>query len=379
MKIRFAVVAMAILALVACERETPFTGSFGDGVVTGQVFLGGDLAGGSPAGIVASIPGTGMELTLAADGRFLFSGVPDDAEILFARASDGIAASYRIGRGTGDLAIEVTRSSARRSRMRPVTARTTQLEGIVLEVDPGAEPPFISVNAAGKGNTVAVVNDETVIRQGNLTLTLADISEGDRVHIKAQPEGEAFIALVIMLQNDSDPGEELGRQETQLEGLILSVAEAFDSLEIDAAGVGPTEVAITPETLIRKGNRLMTPDQLEEGWRIHVKASMVDGVLTARLIIVQNMNGNGGGNGGEQEPPEVQLEGKIVSIEADLIVVDAAGKGETEAVIDGDTVIRKGNETLEWDDLKEGDLVHVKARRDGETLIAREIKLQKPA
>ncbi len=373
MKIRLAVVAMALLALVACEREVPFTGSFGEGVVSGQVLLVGDLAGSSPAGMVASVPGTGMELVLAADGRFLFSGVPADAEILFTRASDGISATYQLGRATGDLTLEVTRSSARRSRARVLAPRTTQLEGLILEVSDTS----ISVNAAGKGNTVAVINEETVIRKGNTALTPADLTVGDRVHIVAQPEGEEFIALSITLQMDEDGSTERGRQEVQLEGLILNASET--EVEVDAAGKGPMVVAITAETLIRKGNHAMTPDELEVGWRVHVKASMVEGVLTARLIIVQNMNGGGGEEGGEEGSPEVQLEGPIVTITAASIVVDAAGKGETEAVIDADTVIRKGNMNLEVEDLHEGDRVHVKATKDGETLIAREIRLQNPA
>jgi hypothetical protein len=362
---------MVIVALAACQEELAITSSFGDGIVSGQVSLGGDLAGGSPEGMQASIPGTGMELVLRADGRFLFSGVPDDAEIFFSRSADGISASYQLGRIDGALYLEVSSHGVRRSRGRPVTARATQLEGLILEVDDTS----ISVNAAGKGNTVAVINDETVIRKGNELLTPADLSVGDRVHIVAQPEGETFIAKSITLQMDADGSEERGRQETELEGLIL--AASGTEIEIDAAGRGPVTVAIGPETLIRKGNRLMTPDQLEEGWRVHVKASSVEGVLTARLIIVQNMNGNGGGEGGEGSP-EVQLEGTIVSISADAIVVDAAGVGETEAAIDGDTVIRKGNMRLEASDLREGDRVHVKAIRDGESLIAREIRLQNP-
>lgn len=371
--IRLGLAAMALVALVACEQEVPFTGSFGDGLVSGQVFLGGDLEGSSPAGIQASIPGTGMELVLAADGRFLFSGVPEDAEIRFSRSSDGISASYQLGRADGELYLEVTRNSARRSRARPVTARATQLEGLILEVSDTS----ISVNAAGKGSTVAVIDADTVIRKGNQPLTPADLSVGDRVHIVAQPEGDTFIAKIITLQMDLDGSEERERQEIELEGLILTASET--EIQVDAAGRGPTVVAITPETLIRKGHRLMTPDELEEGWRVHVKASQGEDGLEARLIIVQNMNGNGGGEeGGEEESPEVQLEGKIVSISATAIVVDAAGMGETEAAINGDTVIRKGNTSLTVGDLHEGDRVHVKATREGESLIAREIKLQNP-
>lgn len=371
MRVRLAVAAMAVLALVACENETAITGSFGASVVSGQVYLAGDLEGSSPEGIVASVPGTGMELTLGADGRFLFSGVPEDAELLFTRASDGISASYRLGRATGELTLEVTRASARRSRTRPVTARTTQLEGTIVEL----LDPLITVNAAGRGNTVAEVNADTVIRKGNTPLTFADLSLGDRVHIVAQPEGETFIAKSITLQMDLDGSAERGRQETQLEGLILTAPGTGSELEIDAAGRGPTKVALTDETVIRKGNRLMTQDELEEGWRIHVKASTVDGVLTARLIIVQNTNSGGGGEG----PPEVQLEGLVLSISQTEIEVDAAGRGPTKATIDEDTTFRKGNEKLEWDDIHEGDRVHVKATKEGESLIAREIKLQNPA
>jgi hypothetical protein len=47
--------------------------------------------------------------------------------------------------------------------------------------------------------------------------------------------------------------------------------------------------AITPSTVIRKGDQTLTWDKLNEGDRVHVKASVnADSSLTATEIMLQN-------------------------------------------------------------------------------------------
>lgn len=75
--------------------------------------------------------------------------------------------------------------------------------------------------------------------------------------------------------------------------------------------------------------------------------------------------------------PGVEIEGLVVSISETQLVVRSS-RGETVTfVIDEKTVIRHGNQVLTTADLKPDDRVHVKAKREGETLLAIEIKLQR--
>lgn len=313
-----------------------------------------------------------MSVVLGEDGRFLFPGVASEATLRFTRG-DGVNAVLAVAadRG-GEVIVELGRSNARRAR-RAVRAQLDQYEGIVTEVGESS----ISLEAAGKGLVTIQVDEETEIRRASRIIALTDIEPGDRVHVKATPDGEEILARVIMLQREAgeDEGEEDGAR-VELEGILLTVSE--EEIEIDAAGRGPTLVTIDESTFIRKGNRSFTPADLEEGWRVHVKGVRDGESIRAIEIMVQNTgNGSDGGNGGGTA--KVELEGPIFSVSDSEIVVDAAGKGRTTAVIDSKTQIRHGNRKLTPADLKSGDRVHVQAVKEGDTLVARKITLQRPA
>lgn len=75
-----------------------------------------------------------------------------------------------------------------------------------------------------------------------------------------------------------------------------------------------------------------------------------------------------------------ELEGPIVAISSGSITVhNASTNSDVKATITGSTVIRKGNTTLKWSDLKVGDRVHVKTTGSSDALTATEIMLQNPA
>src|SRR6476619_3087104 len=97
------------MALVSCNRhESTITGTYGQRVVSGQVVMASGVADSSPAGVEVSVVGTGMSVTLAADGRFTFVGVPDGAELSFRRA-DGIDARLS---AKSSFVVELSNSSA---------------------------------------------------------------------------------------------------------------------------------------------------------------------------------------------------------------------------------------------------------------------------
>lgn len=452
-RLRQAVIAlMVVFGLASCQSdERAITASFGVGVVTGQVVLGGELEGSSPAGIEVSVPRTGIEATLTEDGRFLLSGVPEDLTLRFRRSSDGIDVTYRTGlSGGADLVVELDRGSARSGRRRATFKGAIQLEGLILEVSADS----LTLDAAGRGATTVSIDERTHIRKGNRPLTTDDLAVGDRVHVSAQDVDDVLVARVIKLQNDDDErlqkveleglilsisdseivvdaagrgpttaaideatwirqgkstltvadlrvgdrvhvravtgdsglraieirlqkGDEDGvRGKVEIEGLILEVGDG--TIRVDGARQGPVDVLLDEATEIRKGNRNLEPTDLQPGWRVHVRARNTGDSLLALLIIVQNTSG-GDDDDEEEESDRVELEGLIVEVSDTSITVDAAGKGETTATITADTVIRKGNTLLDPSDLKEGDRVHVKAEKDGEELVAIEILLQKPA
>ena len=382
---RYALILVS-LELFGCVDEGKITATSGQGVVSGQVILSSELSG-TPEGIHASVDGTGMSLTLGAEGHFLFAGVPEDATLRFVRASDGIDASIAVN-GESQLVVELARGGASRAR-RAVRAQLDQYEGLVT----GLADDSITMDAAGKGEVVVLINEETEIRRANQLLTLEDLEVGDRIHVKAGEEDGDVVAKFVMLQGgqgEGSGGENGVTGRLELEGKLLAVSET--EVEVDAAGRGPLVVSIDEYTVIRKGNRSYAPEDLQVGWRVHVKAVGDGESIRAIEIKVQNTNtddgddgdgGDDGGDDGDDDGPgavKVELQGTIVSVSATEITVNAAVWGPTTAVIDEDTVIRHGNKKLTPADLKEGDQVHVKAESDGEDgLVARTIMLQRPA
>ena len=280
-----AIVMFLCFFLTGCQERATFTSAFGQGIIAGSVVLGEELGGGTPAGIEASIPGTGMEALLAPDGRFVFAGVPEKAEIRFRRA-DGIDVSYRLGPGdaTG-LVIEISKSGAKRGRKRAVIGRSLQFEGLVV----AATEESIVLDAAGKGIVTVQIAESTQIRKGNRILSASELETGARIHVMARPEGDAVVAQLVLVQKTAGDGEDEESDDesgVELEGLILEISPS--SITVDAAGRGPTTARIDSSTKIRRGNTSLTAEDLEPGDRVHVKAKKVGEELLAKLILLQN-------------------------------------------------------------------------------------------
>jgi hypothetical protein len=106
-----ALAAVALFVLGGCyghERAT-LTGAYGSAVVTGEVVM---TEGVSPAGVEVSVKGTGMSALLAEDGRFAFAGVPEEAQLAFQRASDGIDATLRLQSASGHVIVDLAQTLA---------------------------------------------------------------------------------------------------------------------------------------------------------------------------------------------------------------------------------------------------------------------------
>ncbi len=264
------------------------------------------------------------------------------------------------------------------------------LSGQVMPVGDlsGASPAGISVTALGQmavtgvaGRTALVdkvaVTDATGqfaftgLSTGNVQLAF---SRGDGIGASATV-GAGMATVVVELQKKQATVHDAGAtgQTKELEGPITAVSGASITV-LNASTAKPETAAITPDTVIRKGNTTLAASDLKIGDRVHVKTmANTDGTLTALEIMLQN----DGTTGGQTK----ELEGPITAVsDTSITVMNASTAGPETAAITKSTVIRKGNTTLTAKDLKAGDRVHVKttANTDG-TLTATEIMLQNPA
>src|SRR5882724_10769484 len=135
---RWAVVMVAVIALAGCRNHESMTGVFGAGVMTGQVVMGEGTSA-SPAGVRVSVVGTGMSTLLGPDGRFTFSGVPENAELHFMR-EDGIDARLAVPPAKGVFVVELNNNSAKGKRraVPSVPAPEVQIEGTIVTAAAGA-------------------------------------------------------------------------------------------------------------------------------------------------------------------------------------------------------------------------------------------------
>lgn len=369
---RVAVVVIAVIAMLilgACHsKEQAMTGSYGSGVVTGQVIM---TEGGSPAGVNVSVSRTGITKTLGADGQFAFGGVPDGAELVFERASDGIEATLKLTTASGHVIVDLAKSEAKKSGRRRAagSSKTYQFEGLLTTV--GATE--IVMNASQQQGVTIALTDQTVIRRGNTPLTAADLLVGMRVHVKAlQTATGGYTAVQIVVQSGDDDGDDDQPAVREYEGTVLRASAT--ELVIYSSHKAEVTFVIDANTEVRKGNTPVLAADIQPGWRVHVKAtSSADGTTnTANLVIVQRTN-----SGDDDDAlPKAKLSGDVTAVGATELTVQT-GVGSITVKTDAATRIKKRGSTITLAQVLVGDKVKVEGTRNADgSVLAKAIEVK---
>lgn len=374
---RVAVVVIAVIAMLvlgACHgKEQALTGSYGSGVVTGQVVM---TEGGSPAGVNVSVSGTGMTTSVGADGQFAFGGVPDGAELVFERASDGIAATLKLSTASGHVVVDLAKTEAKKSGRRRAAgpSKTFQFEGLLTTV--GATE-IVMDSSRQPGVTIALTG-QTVIRRGGTLLTAADLLVGMRVHVKAlQTATGGYTAVQIVVQDGDDDGEDDQPAVREYEGTVLSASAT--ELVIYSSHKAEATFVIDANTEIRKGNTPVLAADIQPGWRVHVKAvASADGATnTAKLVIVQRTNGDDDDD--DDTPPapaKAKLSGDVTAVGATELTVQT-GVGSITVKTDAATRIKKRGSSITLAQVLIGDKVKVEGTRNADgSVLAKSIEVK---
>ncbi|HUP46902.1 MAG TPA: DUF5666 domain-containing protein [Thermoanaerobaculia bacterium] len=245
----------------------------------------GDLAGSSPAGI--NVSSNGQVAVTDAAGQFTFTSLPDkNVQMAFTRA-DGISASATVNAGASAVVVELQKTQA--SVTTTQRGQTRELQGLILEVTADS----ITVNNASTGGPVtAKITASTRIWSGNQTLTVADLEEGDKVHVRTSTNDDGTLTAVeIILQekNSDDEGDDNGGDQGQvkeLEGLIEEVSDTSITVH-NASTHRPETASITGDTVIRRGGTRLQASDLKKGDRVHVRTTGERDALVAVEIILQ--------------------------------------------------------------------------------------------
>lgn len=353
-------VASFLLLGAACnDHERSVTGSYGSGVVAGQVTMAAGL--GSAAGVEVSLAGTGMTMVLAADGRFFFSGAPDNATLQFRRAADGIDQSVTLPSARGTIAVELSRTAATLGRRRGApSVPTLEVEGVIVTVTADT----LVVASSHKTDVELKITSETKIRKGGAALTPADLKPGDRVHVKAAVAGEVKTALEVILQNDENEGgdEGDGAHSVTANGIVSSVGGT--DMVVHRANGEDVTVQVDSATLIKKYGQPIAFTDIKAGDHVECRGTRVDDhTIKAEQIEVENAPGAG---------HEVAVvSGGVTAVGASSLTV-----GGTTVQVSATTKIRKKGTTIALADIHVGDRVVAKGTRvDAHTLAATEIQV----
>jgi Domain of unknown function (DUF5666) len=297
---RWGVMVAVVIACAACNRHESMTSTYGSGVVTGQVVMAAQGTSASPAGVRVSVVGTGMSTLLGPDGRFTFAGVPEDAELRFMR-DDGIDA--RMSVPGASFVVELAGNSAKSGKKRAVPS----LPGVEIEglIKTASATSLVIVQSKGGGTEVTVNLDaSTVIRHGNKTIDVADLKQGDRVHVKVTGTGEVKTATLVLVQNQGGKGEDDNPDGTTAtaNGTVKSVGT--DSLVVTTVPKGDVTVQVDESTIIKRHGDRITLADIKEGDRVNSLGTVVDDhTIKARKIEAEgkpkDKDHGGKGKGGD--------------------------------------------------------------------------------
>ncbi|HEV8658788.1 MAG TPA: DUF5666 domain-containing protein, partial [Thermoanaerobaculia bacterium] len=129
----------------------------------------------------------------------------------------------------------------------------------------------------------------------------------------------------------------------QYEGVIREVSS--DSLTVFDSHHNEVKIALTSTTLIRDGNKNLTAADLHVDDQVHVKALVINDVLTATQVIVQQQEGDDDdddNNGGTT----MTANGLVTATAGTTLTVLSQPKGEVAVQTDTNTIIRKQGQRI---------------------------------
>jgi hypothetical protein len=145
----------------------------------------------------------------------------------------------------------------------------------------------ISVDSITVGGTVVKVDSHTTIRSEAGPIALADLKVGDQVQVKAQRNADGtLLAIDIKVENED------GEQDTEeVQGVVTEVTPT--SMTVKTEEGHSVTVAITADTVVKKGDQTAAVADIKVGQKVEIKATRnPDGTFTATSIKIDDGEGD---------------------------------------------------------------------------------------
>lgn len=240
------------------------------------------------------------------------------------------------------------------------------LAGTVVLSGIEGSPAGVEVSVRDTGMTATLEADGRFAFAGVPDNAILDFRRGDGIQASLAVSGNGKGKSVLVQLGRDGASKSTGRgnsgkDKREFEGVVVSASA--EELVLLSSHKEEVTIGLSAETVIRKGNTILTAADLTPEMRVHVKAKKVDDTLTALLVIVQEGEED---DGEDEERPELrEYQGTIVSASATELVVFTSKKVEVTFVLNADTVIRKGNTPVAAEELRPGQRVHVKGLAAG--------------
>jgi len=283
--IALALGALAALALTfSChESSSSPTSPSGTATVTGTVILGAGASGAAAqgmeiglSGVTVRVVGGGPSAVTDASGNFTLNGVPaGTVEMEFSRADINARAPVLLVSGTNAITAAVHGSTA---VITPRGHAGEEIEGLVQSNSAGS----LVVLDQRLGTVTITTNGSTLIRRGNTTIPLSNITVGMRVHVKAMLlSGSTFLATEILLQDENVGGER------EVEGSVASVDIGAKSFVVTTVA-GPITVKTDSSTTFKKKGASATFSDVVMGAMVEAEGTLQsDGSILARNVTIE--------------------------------------------------------------------------------------------
>lgn len=263
--------------------------------------------------------------------------------------------------------------NSRREMMTSPSYGTEMLTGeVAVSGLPNASPAGVAVSVRGTGMRMILGESGEFVFAGVPEGAQLDFNRpADGIEASMKVDASAgFVAVELTKTTATASAKKSSRRRgvsptresvTEFEGVLRSASA--ESIVLFTSKKAEVTIALTAETIIRKGQTPVAAADLAADMRVHVKAKQEGELYTAVVVIVQNDGSDDGGEG-EERPAARQHEGTVVRAGATELVVYTSHKVEVTFAITAGTVIRKGNTPVAAADLQAGWRVHVKATAD---------------
>lgn len=273
--------AAALVFLAACSSHDSPTSSRSS-MISGQVVMGTSAqtagirpeASASPANIAVRVESSNAAAMTDASGKFTLTGVPPGTDTLTFERSD-VHARAAVDVPAGSTVAITVSIHGNQATITAGGHPGEEIEGRVQSVDSAGGTLIVADQRLG--TVTIVVNGETSIRHGALAITLAQITMGMEIHVKATLQDDGtYLATEILVQDLN-----MGGAQT-VNGTIASVDSGSSSFVL-----GSTTIDTNAATILRRNGKAAAFSDLAAGMRVTVKGTLQgDGSILASEVTI---------------------------------------------------------------------------------------------